>query len=209
LPSHHQRASRPLGAVGLLMAAVLALAGCSSSSSKPDAAPSSPGESARFGGDPPVATEVSIAHVAGIRPHSYRRHFHASAGRLRTKVGAAVDAWFDGGFVRVDYPSRSYPDAFASFTPRARQDATRQKKLMTTGPLGARIDGVTTVRRSVRLDVLAPRGRAAGVTARFLLRLRTSGTAHQRVTVTGRLFLTRSSAGAWKIFGYDVAKAAA
>ena len=46
---------------------------------------------------------------------------------------------------------------------------------MTTGPLGSRIDGVTTMKRDVVLDVLAPRGKAAGVTARVFLRFRTTG----------------------------------
>ena len=52
----------------------------------------------------------------------------------------------------------------------------------------------------------SPRGKAAGVTARFVLRFRTTGDVTKQVTVSGRLFLTRSAGGAWQIFGYDVAK---
>ena len=63
---------------------------------------------------------------------------------------------------------------------------------MTTGKLGAHIDGVTTLKRTVTLDVLAPKGKAAGVTARFVLRFRTSGDVTKKVTVSGRLFLTQS-----------------
>jgi hypothetical protein len=123
-------------------------------------------------------------------------------------VGKAVDSWFDGAFVGVDYPATSFPDAFAAFTAQAKSDATRQQNLMTAGRLGAHIDGVTTLQRRVTLDVLAPRGKAAGVTARFLLRFRTTGDVRKKVTVTGRLFLTRSAGGAWRIFGYDVARGA-
>ena len=54
--------------------------------------------------------------------------------------------------------------------------------------------------------MLAPRGKAAGVTARFVLRFRTTGDVTKTVTVSGRLFLTQSAGGAWQIFGYDVAK---
>ena len=46
------------------------------------------------------------------------------------------------------------------------------------------------------------------MTARVLLRFETSGQAQKKVTVTGRLFLTRSSGGAWQVFGFDVAKGA-
>ena len=87
-------------------------------------------------------------------------------------------------------------------------DAIRQKGLMTNWPLRRRIDSVATTKRQVTLDVLAPHGRPAGMTARFTLRFRTSGHARKRVTVTGRLFLTRNAHGLWRIFGYDVSKGA-
>jgi hypothetical protein len=106
----------------------------------------------------------------------------------------------------VDYPASSYPDAFDTFTPQARHDAKQQQDLMTTGPLGSHIDGVTTQQRKVSLDVLAPKGRPAGVTARVVLRFQTTGNAEKKVTVTGRLFLSQVGSGAWRIFGFDVAK---
>jgi hypothetical protein len=185
--------------------AALAVGGCGGSSSSPSAGPTSP-PSATFGGDPPMATVVTIDKVAGNVHKPYHRRFHAHAKHLTRQVGQAVDAWFDGGFVGVDYPTHSYPGAFQSFTPQARHDAFQQKGLMTAGPLGAHIDGVTTLQRKVSLDVLAPKGRPSGVTARVVLRFKTTGNATKKVTVTGRLFLTQSGSGAWRIFGFDVAK---
>ncbi len=183
--------------------AVLALSGCGGSdSSTPSAAPTTGSSS------PEVATVVSIDKVAGTGKASYHQTFHAHAKALSHDVGHAVDAWFDGGFLAVGYPTSDYPDAFTTFTAQAKQDAMGQKALMTTGPLGDRIDGVTTLKRSVSLDVLAPRGRPAGVTARFVLRFATTGQVTKKVTVTGRLFLTQVAGGAWRIFGYDVAKGA-
>jgi hypothetical protein len=184
----------------------LAIGGCGGGSSAPSAAPTSPG--ATFGGNPPMATVVTIDKVAGNFQKPYHRAFHAHAKHLTRQVGQAVDAWFDGGFVGVDYPTHSYPDAFKTFTPQARHDAMQQKDLMTAGSLGERIDGVTTQQRKVSLDVLAPKGRPSGVTARVVLRFKTTGQAKKKVTVTGRLFLTQGGNGAWRIFGFDVAKGA-
>jgi len=155
-----------------------------------------------------MATVVTIDRVAGTVQRPYHRTFHAHAKHLTREVGRAVDTWFDGGFVGVDYPAHSYPDAFKSFTPQARHDAFRQRALMTAGSLGSHIDGVTTLQRNVRLDVLAPQGRPSGVTARVVLRFKTTGQAKKKVTVTGRLFLTQGGGGAWRIFGFDVAKGA-
>jgi hypothetical protein len=45
------------------------------------------------------------------------------------------------------------------------------------------------------------------VTAHFVLRFETSGEKTGTTTVRGRLFLTRKR-GAWRVFGYDVAKGA-
>jgi hypothetical protein len=155
-----------------------------------------------------MATAVTIGQVAGTVQRPNRQRFHARAARLSADVGKAVDAWFDGGFVGVSYPTTSFPDAFSTFTAQARSDAMWQKDLMTAGRLGGRIDGVTTLKRRVTLDVLAPRGKAAGVTARFVLSFRTTGDVTKKVTLTGRLFLTQSSGSAWRIFGYDVARGA-
>lgn len=199
------RRSRRTGVAAVLAVAALALGACGGGdSSTPTSGSSAP--VATDGGNPPMATAVSIGQVAGTVHKPYRQRFHRAADHLGAEVGKAVDAWFDGGFLGVSYPTTSFPDAFTSFTAQAAQDATKQKELMTMGRLGRRIDGVTTMKRVVVLDVLAPRGRAAGVTARVFLRFRTTGDVTRTVTVTGRLFLTQGAGRAWQVFGFDVAK---
>jgi hypothetical protein len=62
--------------------------------------------------------------------------------------------------------------------------------------------------KRARLDVLAPRDRVVGLTARFRLvfvQKPTDGV-DQQVTVSGRLLVNRKDSGAWQIFGYDVAR---
>lgn len=199
------RRSRRTAAAVMVASAALVVGGCGGSSSSPAAVPTSPA-SASPTSAPPVATVVTIDKVAGSFHQPYHRRFRAHAGHLRREVGKAVDAWFDGAFVGVDYPRASYPHAFSAFTAQARHDAVQQKNLMTTGALGSHIGGVTTLQRKVSLDVLAPKGDPAAVTARVVLRFRTTGHPRKKVTVTGRLFLTRGGGGAWRIFGYDVAK---
>jgi hypothetical protein len=76
---------------------------------------------------------------------------------------------------------------------------------MSNQDIARRIDAVTASRRMVRVDVLAVRGRAVGMTARFVLDLTTTGELRRKVEVRGRLLLTRTDNG-WKVFGYDVNK---
>jgi hypothetical protein len=185
------------------------VAGCGGSdSSAPAAAPTS--SSAGDSGLPAaaVATTLTIGSVAGVvQPHN-RAVFHQYRKRLLTNVGKAVDQWLDGAFVGVGYPRRTFPSAFRSFTSSAARDAGRQRRLMTNWDLRTKIDGVVVKRRTVSVDVLAPRGRPAGATARVHLAFATTGHVQQKVTVTGRLFLIPDGNGSWRVFGYDVAKGA-
>ena len=66
---------------------------------------------------------------------------------------------------------------------------------------------MTARQRKVTLDILATDRQARAVTAQFVLKLDTTGQKTGTTTVRGRLFLTRKR-GAWRIFGYDVAKGA-
>lgn len=153
-----------------------------------------------------MATQVSLGKVSGtIRKH-YRKSFEKHRDALETQVRTAVDGWIDGGFVGVGYPADSFPRAFDTFTSQAAADARGQKTLMTNWKWRKHIDGVTVTQRKVTLDVLAPKGRAAGVTARVRLAFKTTGEKKKKVTVTGRLFLARNPKGHWQIFGYDVSK---
>jgi hypothetical protein len=185
----------------------LTLGACSSSdSSSPSAGPSETGSS--DAGAQPVATQVRLGKVAGtIKKKSWKTFMKDHRKTMLKQVGEAVDTWIDGGYVGVDYPRDSFDSAFGSFTRAARHDADRQKNLMTNWQLRQKIDGVEVKKRRVTVDVLAPRGRPAGATARVDLVFVTSGDTQERVTVRGRLLLTPAH-GKWQIFGYDVSRGA-
>jgi hypothetical protein len=153
-----------------------------------------------------MATTVSLGQVSGTVRKHYRRTFKKHRSALETQVGAAVDGWFDGGFVGPGYPTDRFPHAFDTFTKRAAADARRQRALMTNWKWRHSITGVTVLHRAATLDVLAPHGRPAGVTARVHLVFRTTGHQKKKVTIRGRLFLARNPRGHWQIFGYDVSK---
>jgi hypothetical protein len=208
LPPFHALRTRPRTVAALLVALALAVGGCSGSSdsSSPSAAPSSASNSPA--GSPTVKTQVVVAKVAGNLHQPNRRIFKKYRKHLQQKVGKAVDAWFDGGFVGVHYPRDDFPTAFATFTAAAKKEARHQQQLMTNWKWRHKIDGVTVKKRKVSLDVLAPNGRPAGVTARVHLTFKTTGDAEKKVSVSGRLFLARDPHGTWRIFGYDVAKGA-
>lgn len=189
-----------------LVALALAAGGCSGSdSSSPEGGPSG---ASSDGAQTVAASQVVLGKVAGTTKRKNWKIFvkHHRASTLK-QVGAAVDSWIDGGFAGVDYPRDSFDSAFDSFTAPAKQDAERQKRLMTNWDLRSKIDGVDVDKRVVTVDVLAPRGRPAGATARVDLVFTTSGDTTQRVTVRGRLFLSPGHGG-WRIFGYDVSRGA-
>jgi hypothetical protein len=202
----HTRSKTLLAAA--LLALALAAGGCSSSdSSSPAAAPTA--SDSLVGDAQPVATKVLLGKVAGtIRKKSWNVFMTQHRKHLLNQVGRSVDTWIDGGFVGVDYPRHSFKKAFVAFTKPAKHDAKHQKRLMTNWALRKRIDGVTVKHREVTVDVLAPRGRPAGATARVDLVFKTTGDATKRVTVHGQLFLSPAAHGKWRIFGYDVSKGA-
>lgn len=173
--------------------------GCSEPVEKPAAPrPESTATPTQTATAAPVTTRSTVARVYGRLPRARR-------AAVRRKVADAVDAWWESAYLAGDYPRASFPAAFPRFTSGAEAKARRDKRLMTNLDIGKRIDSVTAKRRRVVLDVLATRGTARSVTARFVLRFRTTGAKERLVTVRGRLFLTRRN-GKWKVFGYDVAK---
>jgi hypothetical protein len=189
------------------VALALAAGGCSSSDSSSPAAAPSPSNSAA-GGVQAVASTVQLGKVAGtIKKKNWNTFMSEHRKVMLKQVGQAVDSWIDGGYVGVDYPRDSFGSAFTSFTGPAARDAKRQQRLMTNWDLRKKIDGTAVKRRTVTVDVLAPRGRPAGATARVDLVFTTTGDTQQRVTVRGRLFLSPGH-GQWRIFGYDVSKGA-
>lgn len=194
-------------AATLLVALALVAGGCSSSDSSSPAA--APGPS-NTGADAtqPVASKVLLGKVAGtIKKKNWKTFMTEHRKMMLAQVGQAVDSWIDGGYVGVDYPRDSFGSAFDAFTEPARRDADRQKQLMTNWDLRKEIDGVEVKKRTVTVDVMAPRGRPAGATARVDLVFTTTGDKQERVTVRGRLFLSPGH-GKWRIFGYDVSKGA-
>lgn len=206
-PFHTFRTRTSTAAV--VAALALTVAGCGGSDSSSPAAPKPSSSSEAPSAAPkPVATTLRVGEVAGIvQPHN-RKVFLQHRKRSLVRVGNAVDEWLDGAFVGVHYPRRSFPHAFASFSHDAKRDALKQQRLLTNRELSRKIDGVVVKRRAVSVDFLAPQGHPVGATARVHLRFKTTGHRKKTVSVTGRLFLTRDSHGAWQVFGYDVAKGA-
>lgn len=144
-----------------------------------------------------VPTRVRMGKVVGRLPAPRRK-------QLRRQVRPVVDGWLDRQWVDGPWP-REVGDGFPGFTRQATRQARRDRGVTTLGDLGTRIDGVEVTRRAVRVDAVAAGRRPVGVTARVKLDLRTSGQVSRKVTLRGRLMLTRTKGG-WKVFGYDVTK---
>lgn len=148
----------------------------------------------------PVPTRARIHRVYGRLPEPRRK-------AVRTQVGRVVDRWWDAAYLGGTYPRSSFPAAFPGFTDGAEQRARADKALLTNQTRGPHVDSVSARHKEVRLDILATGRRAQSVTARFVLRFDSTGERAATTTVRGRLFLTRKR-GAWRVFGYDVAKGA-
>ena len=193
----------PRRRAGLVLALVLALTGtaCTSSSS-PSAAPErlSRNDARATLASHPVETRTKIHRVHGRLPDQRRK-------AVRRQVGVVVDSWWDAAFLGGTYPRSSFPSAFPGFTDGAERRARSDKALLTNRTRGPHLDSVSATRRSVSIDILATGKRARTVTAHFVLKFDSSGDKAGSTTVRGRLFLTHER-GAWRIFGYDVAKGA-
>ncbi len=147
----------------------------------------------------PLTTRAEVKKVVGKLKTGGR-------GRLVRQVVPVVDRWWEAAYLGGTWPRTTFGDAFPGFTQGATKEARRDKDLLSNADIGATITAVTATKRSVRLDVIAPSGRVAGVTARIALDFETTGDQPHQVSVRGRVFLTRK-ADTWRIFGYDVRKA--
>lgn len=143
-----------------------------------------------------VPLEARFGVLAGKLPASRRTS-------IARQVGAVVDGWFEAAYLGGDYPRTDFADAFPGFTAGAARLARRDRALLSNASVGGRVEEVTVTSRTVRVDVLAPKGRVAGATARFRLDFTTEGTFARRVVVHGRLMLTHGRTG-WRVFAYDV-----
>lgn len=191
----------PRRCAGLALAVLLALTGtaCTSDSD----ASASPERLSRNDAQASLAahapaTTTKIHRVHGRLPDARRK-------AVRRQVGRVVDRWWDAAYLGGTYPRSSFPSAFPGFTDGAEQRAKADKALLTHQTRGPHVDAVTARRKAVSLDILATGKRARTVTAGFVLRFENSGDKAGTTTVRGRLFLIRKR-GAWRIFGYDVAK---
>jgi hypothetical protein len=150
---------------------------------------------------PSVPMRVQVTHVSGALNGARRA---ALAVQVRRTIAAYVDAAFLAG----DYPRSGFAGAFAAFTPGAARQARTDQALLTNQPLGASTRSVRATRRTAYLSVLSPRQHPVGVTAAvdLVFAVDRGEAAAQRVEVRGRLLLTPSKTGTWKIFGYDVTR---
>ncbi|WP_181312856.1 hypothetical protein [Nocardioides campestrisoli] len=196
------RSRAGLRAVALVLPLALVLGACSGDDEPAaDPSPSPTGDTATEAQEEVVPSKHLLGQVVGRLPRKGRE-------RLLRRVTPVVDQWLDEGFVAGTFP-REVTGAWAGFTPGAARSARQERGLTSLAGLSERIDGVEVTRRAVRYVVLAPGGRAAGVTARITLDLHTSGEVETKVSVRGRLFLTPVRAGGrqeWKVFGYDLTR---
>ncbi|WP_435771220.1 hypothetical protein [Nocardioides sp. SYSU DS0651] len=147
------------------------------------------------GADTSVRTNAKLGEVRG--PLTKGR-----ARKVTAEVTAVVERWSDAAY-GGDYPRDDFGAAYEEFTKEARALARKQPGIMSNARIGSDVESVEMVQRVVRVDLVAPRGRPAGATARFRLELATSGGAERTDVVSGRLLLTPARGG-WRVFGFDV-----
>ena len=200
----------PRRCAGLVLALALTLtsAACTAGPD-PSTSPEGAGRSdaqASLASHPPEAATTSATTSTTTRIHRvHGRLPDARRKAVRRQVGAVVDRWWDAAYLGGTYPRSSFPSAFPGFTAGAEKRARSDKALLTNQTRGPHIDSVSATHKAVSLDILATGRQARTVTAHFVLRFDSSGDKAATTTVRGRLFLVRKR-GAWRIFGYDVAK---
>jgi hypothetical protein len=182
-------------AVTTVLGLVLGLAGCSGGDEEddPDAGPSGSGTATEPRGMP---SRVEVGEVAGKLPKGPAREVAAD-------VAQVVDRWLDAAYVAGAYPRSRFGDAFPGFTKDAAALAGRQPGLMSNQAVGDKVDAVTATRRVIRVDVLAPKGKASGATAHVNLIIDLEGDVERTDQIRGRVVLTRADGG-WRMFGFDI-----
>ncbi len=149
---------------------------------------------------PQLPTTTTVGQVVGKLGKQQRQ-------QLKARVTEVVDGWIDAAYVSGPYPRRRFEHSFPGFSAGAKDEARRDAGLMSNAAVGDWVQSVEAVARRLKLDVLATRGRAVGVTARVLLRIELRGRRLERIDrIAGRLFLTYRNQD-WQVFGYDVTRA--
>lgn len=183
-----------LGAVAVTSAAFIG--GCSDDDpSSPEGR--APGDSSGSAGstERSVTTKTTLGRVIGTLGKKQKE-------RTKADVSAVIDEFFDNAYLG-EFPRTSYDEAYAAFTRGARQDAARDVDLLSNAEIADQIDQAIGTRRRVALDILAAKGKAQGVTARFTLDFDTTGELERSERIKGNLLLTNEGDG-WQVFGYDV-----
>ncbi|WP_426245161.1 hypothetical protein [Nocardioides sp. LHG3406-4] len=197
-PIHGRVAAATVAVICLSM-----MTACSDDEPRAQSAPTTPASSTTTVAEPavapPLTTQAEVKKVVGKLESGGR-------GQLVRQITPVVDTWWEAAYLGGTWPRTAFRDAFPGFTQGATKEARRDKDLLSNADIGADVTAVTATKRDVRLDVIAPSGRIAGVTARIALDYDTTGEQPHQVTVRGRVFLTRKE-GTWRIFGYDVRKA--
>lgn len=146
--------------------------------------------------EPGIETRVEVGEVVGNLPKRPARDVAAD-------VAGVVDRWLTAAYVGGDYPRSKFGEAYPGFTQDAAKLAAQQPGLMSNTAVADRVDSVTAKRRVVRVDVLAPKGEAAGATAHVNLVIKLTGKVERTDQIRGRVVLTRSKSG-WRVFGFDI-----
>lgn len=194
---------------GLVAAALLLATGACSGdpeSPRPAASPlpgASTGTAATLEAKP-VPLDIAVGSVVGSRLKKGQR-----STTVRT-VSRTLSGYFDTAYFDGEWPRRDVSDAWRFFTQGAVPRARRDNHLLSNAGLDGSTEAVLARRKWVRLDLFTPRDPIAGMTARvhLVFDVERGERATRRVTVSGRLMLTRVPSGAWRIFGYDVARSA-
>ena len=190
------RLLRPLAVLGAVLVTSVAIVGAcrDGDSDRPEA--KEPTETpASTPTEAPITTKATVGWVVGGLGERQKL-------KMKTEVSAVMDEFFDNAYLG-DFPRTSFDQAYASFTQGARQDAERDADLLSNAGIADQIDVAIGTKRRVALDVLAAKGKAKGVTARFTLDFETDGELERHERVKGYLLLTDEGDG-WRVFGYDV-----
>ena len=215
-------ATRPVAQTALTSLAALAvLAGCTAPDAPPDTETPTPGT-----GEAEVRVDVSapVTRVSGRLPDRDRL-------ALRRQVEALLVDYLGVAFLDTD-PDATGAELFPGFTEGAARMAARKGAVLTRAGLGDGPVTVEVVSAEAPLNVLAPRGRPAGATARLDVELAVTPADEpadepaddpsddpsdesaesgaepagpERVRLLGRFLLTPAGQG-WRIFGFDAVR---
>lgn len=181
-----------LGGAAAAVALAL-LTGCSDGDGPPTAGEQTPPTEAA---DERVETDADVGKVVGKLGDPGRK-------QVLQEVTSVVDRWVDAAYVDGDYPRSDFGDAYPGFTKGAARLAAKQQATMSNAKVGDRVESVDVLKRSVRVDVLAPNRKPAGATARVKVVVALHGDVERRDRITGRVLLTPAKKG-WKVFGFEV-----